>query len=407
MKQPASSVASSTTSPERAPAPAITLRGWPLLRLGFRPFYLCAALFGMLAIPVWLAIFLGQASVGLSVSPLLWHAHEMLFGFAVAVIVGFLLTAGKAWTGLATPRGAFLGALVTLWLSARIAAIVGPYALYAVVDIVLLPVVAAVLIRVLLRARNRRNLPLAGILLLLSLANLCFHLAVLGLIDIAPMRALHAALALVVMIECVMVGRVLPAFTNGATPGLGLKLQPRWEQATLALTGVALLSWVVAAPAGFTAVAFGVAAAAHLRRQWSWQPGVTRSRPILWILHAAYVWLPVGFALLAMGQMGWVAASAGVHALAIGATGGLIIGMITRTARGHTGRPLQASKTEVLAYALVMTAAVLRVLLPLVAPQWLVQSLLAAALAWSAAFAIYLVIYTPWLLSTRLDGKDG
>ena len=390
-----------------AAAPALPPRGWPLLRLGFRPFYLGAAAFGMLAVPLWLALFLGQVSLDLSVAPLLWHAHEMLFGFAVAVIVGFLLTAGKAWTGLATPRGAFLGALAALWLAARIAAITGPYALYAVLDLVLLPVVAAVLISVLVRARNRRNLALAGILLLLSLANLCFHLAVLGVIALAPMHALHAALALIVMIECVMAGRVLPAFTNSATPGLSLKAQPRFEQATLAVTALALLCWVSAAPAGFTAVAFGLAAAAHLRRQWSWQPGVTRSRPILWILHAAYLWLPLGFALLALAQIGWVNVSAGVHALAVGATGGLIIGMVTRTARGHTARPLQASKAEVLAYALVMAAAVLRVLLPIVAPQWFVQSLLAAALAWSAAFGIYLAIYTPWLMSTRLDGKDG
>lgn len=134
---------------------------------------------------------------------------------------------------------------------------------------------------------------------------------------------------------------------------------------------------------------------------------MTRSRPILWILHAAYAWLPLGFVLLALAQMGWVGVSAGVHALAVGATGGLIIGMVTRTARGHTGRPLRASKAEVLAYALVMAAAMLRVVLPILAPQWFVQALLAAALAWSAAFAIYLVIYTPWLTTTRLDGKDG
>ncbi len=200
---------------------------------------------------------------------------------------------------------------------------------------------------------------------------------------------------------------MLPAFTNSVTPGLNLRSQPRFEQATLALTATALLSWVLSAPGGFTAVVFGLAAAAHLRRQWTWRPAVTRSRPILWILHAAYIWLPLGFALLALAQIGWVGVSAGVHALAVGATGGLIIGMVTRTARGHTGRPLQASRAEVLAYGLVMAAAVLRVLLPIVAPQWLVMSLLAAALAWSAAFAIYLVIYTPWLLSTRLDGKDG
>jgi len=399
MKPAASSMApaASTLAPQ----------GWPVLRLGFRPFYLGAAVFGALAIPLWLALLLGGISLDLSVAPLLWHAHEMLFGFAAAVIVGFLLTAGKAWTGLATPRGAFLGFLAGLWLAARIAAVVGPYALYAVLDLLLLPVVAAVLIHVLVRARNRRNLPLAGIMILLSLTNLGFHLAVLGVIDVPPMRALHAALALIVMIECVMAGRVLPAFTSSVTPGLNLKARPRLEQATLALTGLALASWVADAPSGFTAGAFALAAAAHLLRQWSWQTGVTRNRPILWILHAAYVWLPLGFALLALAQFGWVNVSAGVHALAVGATGGLIIGMVTRTARGHTGRPLKASKPEVMAYALVMAAAVLRVVLPLLAPQWFVQSLVAAALAWSAAFGIYLVIYTPWLTATRLDGKDG
>ena len=388
-------------------ATAQQAQGWPVLRLGFRPFYLGAAVFGALAIPLWLALFLGQASLPTVVAPLLWHAHEMLFGFAVAVIVGFLLTAGKAWTGLTTPRGAFLGILAALWLAARIAAITGPYALYAVLDLLLLPVVAAVLVVVLLRAGNRRNLALAGTLLLLSLANLCFHLAVLEVIAVSPMRALYAALALIVMIECVMAGRVLPAFTKSATPGLSITVRPRLEQATLAVTALALLAWVFGAPAGIVAGAFALAAAAHLYRQWSWHPGVTRSRPILWILHAAYLWLSVGFVLLALAQLGWVSVSAGVHALAVGASGGLIIGMVTRTARGHTGRPLLVSKPEVMAYGLVMAAAVLRVLLPILAPQWLVESLLAAALAWSAAFAIYLVIYTPWLMSTRLDGKDG
>ncbi|MDQ2780895.1 MAG: NnrS family protein [Pseudomonadota bacterium] len=385
-------------------------RGWPVLRLGFRPFYIGAAAFGCVAVPAWLAMFLGRLPAELQLAPLLWHAHEMLFGFAAAVIVGFLLTAGKAWTGLATPRGAFLGALAALWLAARIAAVVGPtvpYALYAVLDLALLPVVAVVLADVLLRAHNRRGLALAGLMLLLSLANLCFHLAVLGFVDVAPMAALHAALALIVMIECVMTGRVLPAFTANVTPGLRLQLRPRAEQATLAMTAIALLAWVFAAPAAVKAGAFGLAAVGHLHRQWTWQPWVARGRPILWVLHAAYLWLPVGFVLLALAALGWVAPSAGVHALAVGATGGLIIGMLTRTARGHTGRPLVSSRLEVLAYGLVFAAAVLRVLLPLVAPQWLVLSLVGAALAWSAAFAIYFVVYTPWLMTTRLDGKDG
>jgi len=386
---------------------ANAVRGWPLLRLGFRPFYLGATLFAALALPLWLALFFGHLSLPLALSPLLWHAHEMLFGFAAAVIVGFLLTAGKAWTGVQTPRGAYLGALGALWLAARLAALGAPYALYALLDLVLLPVVAGVLAGVLLRAGNRRNLPLVGLLLALSLANGVFHLAVLGAIGVSPMRALYAALALIVMIECVMAGRVIPAFTQSATPGLRLKAPQPFERTTLAVTALALLSWVFGGPAWLSSGAFALAALAHLHRQWHWQPWVTRSRPILWILHAAYVWLAIGFALLALAPFGWVGASAGVHALAVGATGGLIIGMVTRTARGHTARPLQVSKAEVLAYALILSAAVMRVGLPLIAPQGLVAWLWAAALAWSAAFVIYLFIYTPWLIRTRLDGKDG
>ena len=391
-----------------APASAnLGPRGLPLLRLGFRPFYLGAAAFACLAAPLWVALFFGDLTLGVGVAPLLWHAHEMLFGFAVAVIVGFLMTAGKAWTGLQTPRGALLGLLAGVWLAARIAAVAAPYPVYAALDVLLLPAVAAVMTSVLLRAGNKRNLPLAGILTLLALANLCFHLTVLGVVDLPPLHALYAALALIVMIECVMAGRVVPFFTMSATPGLKL-VEPAWlPKATLATSGIALALWVIAPPNAFTAIAFALAAACHLRRLVAWQPWVTRGRPILWVLHAAYAWLPVGFVLLALAQIGTLANSAGVHALAVGATGGLIIGMITRTARGHTGRPLKASKLEVAAYALVLGAAVLRVLLPIVAPQWLAAALWGAALAWSAAFALYLILFGPWLMQTRLDGKDG
>jgi uncharacterized protein involved in response to NO len=239
------------------------------------------------------------------------------------------------------------------------------------------------------------------------LSNLAFHLAVIGAIALPPVTALHAGLALIVMIECVIAGRVVPAFTINATPGLKVITRPWLERATLSVTALALALWVFAPTGTVSALTFALAAALHAMRQWQWQPWVTRRRPILWVLHAAYVWIPLGFGLLALAQMGWLTMSAGVHALAVGATGGLIIGMITRTARGHTGRPLQASKAEVLAYALVMAAAALRVLVPLAAPQWMVHALVCAALAWTVAFAIYLYVYGPWLVKTRLDGKDG
>lgn len=400
----ATTLPSLTATPSAtAPAP----QGWPLFRLGFRPFYLGAAAYGMLAVPLWVAMLLGQVPLNPTVSPVLWHAHEMLFGFAAAVIVGFLLTAGKAWTGLGTPRGAPLAALALLWLAARLAALLAPYAVYAVLDVLLLPLVAAILVELLLRARSRRNLPLGLVLVLLALANLAFHGAVLGVLDIPPVRALHAGLALVVMIECVIAGRVIPAFTMSALPGLKLQVPRRLEAAALASTAVALALWVLAPQGPVTAVAFIGAAALHGLRLWQWRPLRTRVRPILWVLHLAYAWLPIGFVLLALAQMGAIGLSAGVHALAVGATGGLIIGMITRTARGHTGRPLRASRLEVAAYGLVTGAAVLRVAMPLVLPQQRTLWLIVAAMAWSAAFGLYLVVFTPWLVMTRLDGKDG
>lgn len=392
-----------------ATASAQPPKGLPIWRLGFRPFYLGAAAFAALSVPLWVAIVLGKVALPMTMPPLLWHAHEMLFGFAAAVIVGFLLTAGRAWTGLATPRGPTLAALALLWLAARAAALVAPYPLYAALDVLLLPVVAGLLIAVLLRAGNRRNLPLAGILLLLAGANAVFHLASLGLVDVAPMTALHAGLALIIMIECVMGGRVIPAFTLSATPGLKLRLRPGLELPTLALTALGLACWVSAATGPLPAAVLGLAAVLQLHRLLSWQPFVTRGRPILWVLHAAYAWIPVGLALLSLAELGILGVSAGVHALAAGATGGLVIGMITRTARGHTGRPLRVSKAEVAAYALVLAAALLRTLVPLVAPHGVPYAvpLVAAAIAWCSAFAIYLWVFTPWLSSSRLDGKDG
>ncbi|MFZ2991076.1 NnrS family protein [Ideonella sp.] len=412
MTKPMPSIPLLATDAPQSVAPPLAsaqfpLPGWPLFRLGFRPFYLGAAAFALFAVPYWIAGLLGLVALPSTMSPILWHAHEMLYGFAVAVIVGFLLTAGKAWTGLATPRGATLAAMAGLWLAARLSAVAAPYAIYAVLDLVLLPWVALVLIRVMLKAGNRRNLPLGAILLLLAAANLGFHAAALGWLNIDPLRALYAGLALVVMIECVIAGRVIPAFTMSALPGRQLKV-PLWlEHSTLATTALSMASWVLLPANSVTAAGFALAGLLHAARLWHWQPLRTRLRPILWVLHAAYAWLPVGFLLMAWAQLGGVAASAGIHALAVGATAGLIVGMVTRTARGHTGRPLKVSRREVAAYLLVTVAAIARVLLPLVAPAHTADWLVLAAAAWATAFALYLWVFTPWLLSSRLDGKDG
>lgn len=390
----------------KASAPPVP-QGMPWLRLAFRPFYLGAALLAALIVPLWVAVFLGAINWQPTPPALLWHAHEMLFGFAIAVIVGFLMTAGKSWTGLATPRGPALGLLFLLWLSARVASLVAPYAVFAVLDLALLPIVGLIFLRLLIRSRNWRNVPLALILLLLSLVNLAFHLSANGLIDLAPMRSLYAALGFIVIIECVMAGRVVPFFTTSALPNLKIVTLPWLDRSALAATVVGMTLWVADWHSGLASAALVLAFALNLVRQWRWHPLATLGRPILWILHGAHLWLTLGLGLLALAQAGLVPASLGVHALGVGATGGLILGMMTRTARGHTGRPLTADTPEIAAYVLIMIAALLRVVLPMLAPSLYVYSLVAAAGAWSAAFLIYLWQYTPWLVSARPDGKDG
>ncbi|MDD5030986.1 MAG: NnrS family protein, partial [Rhodoferax sp.] len=324
-------------------------QGWAFLRLGFRPFYLAAALAAAVLVPLWLMMYLGHAPFDPAVPALLWHAHEMLFGFATTVIIGFLMTAGKNWTGLATPRGPLLGALALLWLAARLAALGTSVWVYAALDVALLPIIAIIFTRLLLRAKNHRNLPLAGLLLLLASANGAFHLSANGVLAISPLTPLYAGLALITMIECVIAGRVIPAFTMAANPGLRLVASVTLERLALGLSALGLLLWVVAPPNALTAAILLAASAAHATRLLGWRTALTLKKPILWILHAAYAWVPVGLVLLAAAQLGWVATSVGVHALALGATGGLIIGMMTRTARGHTGRPLQVSKAELAA----------------------------------------------------------
>lgn len=393
----------SSPASSQTPAP----HGVPWLRLAFRPFYLGAALLAALVVPLWTAVFLGAITWLPTPPPLLWHAHEMLFGFAIAVIVGFLMTAGKTWTGLATPRGPALGLLILLWLSARVASLVAPYPVFALLDLALLPVVGLIFLRLLIRSRNWRNVPLALILLLLSLVNLAFHLSVNGVLDFSPMRSLYAGLAFIVMIECVMAGRVVPFFTTSAIVGLKIVTLPWLERSALAATAIGLALWVADWHSGLATLALALAFTLNLVRQWRWYPLATRGRPIVWILHLAHFWLSLGLGLLALAQMELVSVSIGVHALGVGATGGLIIGMMTRTARGHTGRALTADAPELAAYVLVMVAAVLRVMVPILVPSLYIYALAAAAGAWSAAFLIYLWQYTPWLVSARPDGKDG
>ncbi len=389
-----------------APAsPALPLARVPLFYLGFRPFYLLAALLAALSVPWWLL----QHRLGLGggVLPgMTWHGHEMLFGFAAAVIVGFLYTAARNWTGLPTPSGAVLAALAALWIGGRILLLTGPGWLAAAVDVAFLPAAAVGLWIPLQRARNRNRF-MVGILVLLSGCNLAFHLAAHGVLDVAPGSFTRAGIYLVVFLVALMAGRVVPSFTRNALPAARIRTSPRLDRAAMVGLAAVLLAHALGSSGASVGVLALVAALLHALRLWTWDPWCTRTRPILWILHLSYLWIPAGLLLLAAAEFGWAPELASLHALGVGAVGGMIVGMITRTALGHTGRPLHAGPMETSAYVLVQAAALLRVLPLLVVPALYPSALALSGALWSAAFVLYLVRYTPLLTSARPDGKPG
>ena len=375
-----------------------------LLALGFRPFYLLAALFAALAVPLWVLVFAGVLAT--PIPGIWWHAHEMLYGFAVAVIIGFLFTAARNWTGLDTPAGKPLAALALLWLAGRLAMALGSGLWVAVIDVAFLPLAAAALLRVLVKAKSRRNYFVGVLPALLALANLAFHLAVLGVLALDPLLPLHFALGLIVVLETVIGGRVIPMFTFNALGGVRQWRNARFDLAAGVLTALALALWAGGAGAWAGALS-ALAALAQAVRVGGWNPWATRRTPLLWVLHLSYLWIPLGLGLLAAAQWGLVPRSAGIHALAIGATGGLIIGMITRTALGHTGRMLTAGRLETVAYALVQVAAFARVLTVAAMPLAATAGIHLAATAWALAFILYLWRYAPFLIRARVDGRPG
>ncbi len=383
---------------------ARTTRNWTIFAIGFRPFYLLAALGMVVLIPLWLWSLHNGWLPASGLAPMFWHAHEMLFGVMGAVIVGFLFTAVRTWTGLQTPLGGELASFALVWLSARVAAILASAPVFFFLDIIFLPAAALRLADILWIAGNLRNLPVAGLLGGLGIVNLAFHLSVAGVLKASPLIYLHAGLSVLTVIVSLIAGRVIPFFTSNAT-GRQIVV-PIWvDYAAISSTSAGLLSWVVGGASVLTAVLLLVAGCVHALRLWYWQPFAGRRNPILWALPLAYIWIPIALLLIAISPWLAGAATAGVHAMTVGATGGLVIAMMTRTARGHTGRPLKASKPEVFAYTAMFLAAALRVIAPALSPQLHTTTFYLAGAFLVAAFSIYVLVFAPWLFAPRVDGR--
>jgi uncharacterized protein involved in response to NO len=365
--------------------------GFVLFALGFRPFYLLAGLYAALSVPLWAA----QYSGWLGGANPFWHSHEMLFGYAFAVIAGFLLAAVRVWTLRPTPGGAPLAAIAGLWVVARVLAFFS-LAASSVVDLIFAAAVAWGIGVPLVASGNRRNWFFIALVLALGAASIVFQAY--------PRVALAVGLDVVLFVMAVMGGRVIPSFTNNAIPGAGARRDRTVEYGALGLVLLLLILDALQLPVALVAL---VAAAFHAVRLALWSPWATRARPILWILHLSYAWIAVHLLLRGLAGFELVPPGLATHALTVGAVGGLTLGMMTRTSRGHTARPLAVGTWELAAYVLVQLAAVVRALLPLAIPSAYAACVVVSAALWFAAFALFTIVYVPILTRPRLDGKEG
>ena len=381
----------------------------PLLSIGFRPFFLAASWFAVLVMVVWLSFLITGAPSPGPWNPILWHGHELLFGFTAAVIAGFLLTAAQNWTKRQTCTPRSLMVLVTLWLAARLGFLMPgiiPMWLLTVLDLAFFPLLAIMLATALIPAENRRNYAFIPLLLAFTVLNGMIHADFHGVAPGLGSTAMDLAVWLITVLLVFMGGRIVPFFTANRLPGLGLRQWPWLNWASTLSTLAILPVYLVTGRDPWLAMVLGAASAFTLIRLLAWQPWGTVREPLLWILHASYLFIPLGLGLQAASLVGvggtW---SAGVHLLMIGAMGGLCLGMMARVALGHSGRPLAAPPLMVVAFGAIMVAAAARLLVALgVGPAWLMGT---SGLLWMVAFALYALVYTPILLKPRADATSA
>jgi uncharacterized protein involved in response to NO len=378
-----------------------------VLSYGFRPFFLGAGVWACAAMVLWIGLVSGQWTFAARYGAVAWHAHEFLFGYVSAVLCGFLLTAIPNWTGRLPLQGGPLLALFSLWIAGRIAMLltdrIAP-AVAAAVDGLFLVVLSLVILREIVAGRNWRNLPIVLLTSTLAAANLLFHVETLKFG--APDIGVRVACAVIIGLIMLVGGRITPSFTRNWLARNGASKLPaplgRFDFISLAVAGVALLSWIVFPDyraTGYLLLAAAVIQAARLAR---WAGARTWREPIVLILHIGYGFVPLG-ALIVGASILWpaiVPLSGALHAWTTGAVGVMTLAVMTRTTRGHTGRAIVSTPATAFIYCAIVIAALARTMAPMLAGAYL-DVLIVAAIAWTAAFATFALAYGPMLLSKR------
>ncbi|KAF0190456.1 MAG: uncharacterized protein involved in response to NO [Gammaproteobacteria bacterium] len=383
-----------------------------LLGLGFRPFFLCGAGFSVVAVSLWLWMtrFDGYP-LGIAVLlPVTWHAHEMIYGYAIAVVAGFLLTAVRNWTGVPTVHGVTLVLLVSLWALARMMPFVPlPGALYVMgmLDIGFDIALCAAVLYPIVKAGQPRHLGIWLQLVLLTLGNVFFYLGLLNLLDSGVQVGIYAGLYGVISLMLVVARRVLPMFIeNGVGYPVTLTNRSWVDISCVVLMLVFIIAEVFLLQSGVAAVCAGALFVLHALRLAGWYTAGIWKNPLLWILYLAYGWITLGFAMTVGSHVFGTSPKLAIHAFAYGGIGLMTLGMMARVTLGHTGRDI-ARPPAVLrwSFAALLAGSLARIVMPMIAPHSYPDWITGAQVLWLLAFIAFLAVYAPMLAGPRIDGR--
>ena len=379
----------------------------PILQNSFRPFFIVAGIWATLTVPFWILNYFGLLIVADNFDILLWHQHEMLYGFIAAAITGFILTAIPNWTGRLPIKNKPLGFLVFLWIVGRIGFLtitIFDVKVTALMDLPFLIVLVLVILREIVSGKNWRNLPVIILISLFTLGNILVHLQLLDVIESAELGIRISIFVLSILLALIG-GRIVPSFTrnwlsqnqvNRFPSGAGI-----FDKVCLVSLVVFVIAQIITPYHQLTSLLALLAGLLHGIRLIRWKVWLTLSEPLIWILHVGYMWLSVALVLIGLaGLTDFVPYTSSYHALTIGAFSTMILGVMTRVSLGHTGRTLKATFGTTTIYVFITIASVLRV-----SESFLNDSrnliLSFSGIFWTLSFALFVFIYFPILTQPR------
>ncbi len=387
-------------------------RGPAVLSYGFRPFFLGAALWAVIAMAMWLGLLTGTASLPTTLDPVSWHAHEFLFGYLTATVAGFLLTAVPNWTGRLPITGVPLGFLFGLWVAGRLAIAMSAHLapmFVALIDLAMPMTLAAAIAREIVIGRNWRNLPILALLLALITGNAVFHWEAQAGSDPANGAGVRIGLAAGMMMIAVIGGRIVPSFTRNWLANRDERTLPasfaQFDKVALSALLVALVFWAAMPEATVSGIVLTVAGILHVARLSRWAGIRTAGEPLVWVLHMGYAFVPLGSIALGAANLSpdTVSTQAAQHLWMAGGIGLMTLAVMTRATLGHTGQALHAGPGTAALYLLLICAVAARLCAGLFPGAGQALHTI-SGLCWISAFGSFIVLYGPLLLQARKDG---